>query len=59
MARAPSGLSIPPGMPLAQGAAMGSRSTISRGGVQVGHIALRAISALPDQAKPSRPMPTP
>ena len=35
-----------------------ARACISAGGVQVGHCAFRAISAVPFQRMPSRPTPT-
>ncbi len=41
------------------GSSSGWRATISSGGVQRGHSRLYWMTARPDHAKPSRPMPTP
>ena len=56
MARAPSGLSGPP---FIEAGSQGWRLTISGGGVQSGHSALRVTVWTPDHSKPGRPTPTP
>src|SRR5262249_17232932 len=65
MARAPSGLSGPPFMPMPLcnctmcWRSSGLRASISAGGYQLGHSCLLWTVARPDQTKPSAPTPTP